>query len=197
MSCERVRALSWVCDGKRTRSLADESGASAVEFALLAPVFGLILVAAIDFGGVLFTKFNLDGSASAAANFALLNAGNVNSTGGPSLAANLANLVASGHASNWANATIVVNNGPTSPLSNGTVTASGAASNADNSYCPTRSGSTISWGGAMTAGTACAGGGIAGRFVVITATRAYSPIFSSYNIVSNQTITATTIVETQ
>lgn len=185
-------AMPW-----RRQPLTDESGTSAVEFALLAPVFCLILVGAIDFGGVLFTKFNLDGSASAAANYAVLNAANVNSSAGPSLAVNLANVVASGHAANWANATIVVNNGPTATLSNGTITAGGTAANADNSYCPTRSGNTISWGSSMTAGAACAGGGMAGRFVVITATRAYSPIFSSYNIVSNQTITAMTIAETQ
>lgn len=176
---------------------ADESGASAIEFAMLAPVFCLILVGAIDFGSALFAKFNLDGAVSAAANLAVLNAGSVNSSGGPTLAVNLANVVASGHAANWANASIVVNNGPSATLSNGAITSGGTAANADNSYCPTRSGNTISWGGSMTAGTACASGGIAGRFVVITATRAYSPIFSSYSIVSSKTITAMTVVETQ
>jgi len=40
-------------------------GASAIEFALVAPIFLLILVAMIDFGMVLYTRFNLSQGLSA------------------------------------------------------------------------------------------------------------------------------------
>ena len=51
-------------------------------------------------------------------------------------------------------------------------------------------------GGGAGAGGA-AGGGIAGKFVTIVATRAYNPIFSSYGLIANNTITASATVETQ
>ena len=156
-----------------------ESGASAVEFALIAPVFCLILVGAVAFGGVLYTKFGLDGAASAAADYAANNASNVNSTSGWSLANSLASIVAGAHAGNWANATVVVNNGPSATLTGGTITSGGTASNADSCYCPTGNALAITWGAAKTCGSACTGTGVAGKFVSIVAVRTYSPI-SSY-----------------
>lgn len=176
----------------------DDSGTSAVEFALIAPLFCLILVGVIEIGGILYAKFTLDGSVSAAANYAMLNASNVSSTSGPSLATRLAEIVASGHAANWANANIVVNNGPAVTLSGGAITSGGIAANADYCYCPIRNSSGLTWGSAMICGNACSGGGIAGKFVSISATRAYSPVFSNFALVgSNETIGAAATVEAQ
>ena len=175
----------------------DRRGVSAVEFGLIAPIFGLMFAAAADFGGVLYVKFGLENSVSAAANYALLNASNVNSSNGGTLATNLATIIASERGSNWANGTIVVNNGPSATMSSGTVTAGGSASNADSCYCPTKSGSTLTWGAPAACGSSCAGGGLAGKFISIVATRVYTPMFSSYGIVKNNTISATAVAETQ
>jgi Flp pilus assembly protein TadG len=163
---------------------------------MIAPIFCLIFVGTIDFGGALYVKFNLTGTVSAAANYAMINSANVNSSSGTSLATNLANLAASNHASNWANATIIVNNGPTATITGGTLSSSGTAANANSCYCPTVAGTTITWGSAITCGNVCSGGGIAGKFVSITASKTYTPIFPVYGFVTASAITARTVVET-
>jgi Flp pilus assembly protein TadG len=177
-------------------ALADETGIAAIEFALLLPVLGLIVAGITDFGGVLLTRFRLDAAVSAGANYAMVNATNVSSANGASLASNIASVVANNAGSTWANDTILVDNGPSETVTSGTYASGGSASNADNCYCPTIS-SSIAWGAAVTCGNACGGGGIAGKFVTITATRTYSPLFSNYGLVTNNAISVTTAVQTQ
>ncbi len=173
-----------------------DDGVAAVEFAVLAPVFALVFAGMADLGGVLYTQFRLNAAVSAGANYALINASSVNSTSGASLANTIAAVVENNAGANWANDTIVVNNGPTVTITSGSSASSGTASSADSCYCPTLS-STIAWGAAATCGSACAGGGLAGKFVTITSSRTYTPLFSNYGIVSNGQITVTTSVETQ
>ena len=179
------------------RVLADRRGVSAVEFALIAPIFGLMLAAAADFGGVLYVKFGLENSVSAAANYALLNAPNVGSSNGATLAQNLATIIASERGSNWANGTVVVNNGPSATISSGAVTSGGSLSGADSCYCPTKSGSSLNWGVPVACGSTCASGALAGKFVSIVATKTYTPMFSSYGIVKNNMISSSAVAETQ
>jgi len=184
---------------KRLISFArDKSGASAVEFAMVIPIFLLLLVGIADFGGALYVKFGLNSIVSAAANYALVSNANVNSSGGAGLASSLASIVSNANGSNWANGTVVVNNGPATTIASGTKSPSGTASNADLCYCPVKASSGITWGAAATCGSPCNGGGLAGKFVTIVASRTYSPIFSSYGLVKNGVITSNTVVvETQ
>ncbi|REF88043.1 TadE-like protein [Methylovirgula ligni] len=192
-----LRPLSAVIFAWARRPMADRAGVSAVEFALLAPIFCLLLAAAADFGGVLYVKFGLESAVSAAANYALLNASNVNSTNGGALATNLATIVESERAANWANGSIIVNNGPSATINSGAISSGGTAANANVCYCPTGSGASVTWGGAVTCGSTCASGGLAGKFISIVATRVYSPMFSSYGIVKNGAISSTAVAETQ
>jgi Flp pilus assembly protein TadG len=186
------RSWSRLCrDG-----VTDARGASAVEFALVTPIFLLILVGTLDFGGVLFTEFGLNGAVSAAADFALVNASSVSAAGGSALASQLVGIASSAHATNWASATVVVNNGPSATGNSTTVTASGTAANAESTYCPTISGTTIVWGAAVAA-PPCGNGSVPGKFVTITATRTYRPIFGSYGIVKNNALSASTVVQVQ
>lgn len=182
-----------------TTFIGHKHGMSAVEFALMAPVFCLIFAGVGDFGGALYAKFGVEGAVSAAANYTLLNAASVNSTSGTNLANNLALILASAHSTNWATGSIVVNNGPAATVnSSGTVTPGGTAANADKYYCPTGSGAGMTWGtGAVTQSTACTGGTSPGKFVTIVATKTYSPIFSSYGLIKSGTISASAVVETQ
>ena len=179
-----------------TRFGLQEGGASAVEFALVAPIYMLLFVAVVDLSMAMYSKFSLNGSVSAAANYTILNASQVGSTSGATLAQNLALIVADAHASNWANATITVNDGPVATLSGGVVTTSGTASSANSCYCPTGSGSNITWGSAMTCGATCTGGGVAGKFVSIVATNQYTSLFGATGIIPSQTFTTSTVVET-
>lgn len=191
-----VRLLSACVGGA---ALTDVNGVAAVEFALVAPWFGLILAGAIDLGGMLYTKYGLDAAVSAGANYAVVSAASVNSTSGQSLANTIATVVTSSNSSNWANTTIIVNNGPTTSMSEtGTPVTGGTAANADSCYCPTLVGSSVSWGSAAPAcGGTCPNGSIAGKFVYISASRAYTPFFPSFGIVKNGTITTSAMVQAQ
>ena len=177
-------------------ALANNKGIAAVEFALLMPVFGLILAGIADVGGVLLTRFRLDAAVSAGANYAMVNAASVSSTSGATLASSISTVVANNAGSTWGDDAIVVNNGPSQTITGGASTSGGSAANADSCYCPTISPS-FAWGAAVTCASACSGGGIAGKFVTITATRTYTPMFSGYGLVTNNTISVTTSVQTQ
>jgi Flp pilus assembly protein TadG len=183
----------------RTLRLGEDSaGVAAVEFALILPVFGVLLAGVVDLGNVLYTRFRLDSAVSAAADYVEVNAASVSSTGGATLAGNAATIVQSSQGSSWANASVTINNGPVATINNGNTTAGGTAANADSCYCPTYSGGTTSWGGAVACGSACPSGSMtAGKFVTITASRTYTPLFSTYGIVQNGTISSSATVETQ
>lgn len=182
-----------------TDLLRDRRGVAAVEFALLTPVFCLLLAGIVDLGGALYTKFKLDSAVTAGANYAQINAGNVSSTNGQTLATNIATIVETSQGSGWADDGVVVNDGPSASVSGGTASTSGTASNADLCYCPTGAPGAFTWGSSTTCGSACPGTntGYAGKFVTITATRQYTPIFSSYGIVQNNTISAAAAVQVQ
>jgi Flp pilus assembly protein TadG len=180
-----------------SKFIADARASSAVEFAFLSPVFLLILTASADFGLSMYDRFNLNAAVSAAANYALVNAANVESADGPTLASNLGLIVANGHAANWANATIVVNNGPTATLTAGVLTTGGTASNANSCYCPTVGSNGVAWGSVATCGAACASGGVAGKFVYISATTQYTSIFGSNAVIATGPLAAKAMVETE
>lgn len=173
-------------------------GSAAVEFSLLLPVFCLILVGTIDFGGVVYAKFRLNAAVSAGANYALVNAASVTSTGGTTLASSIASIMGgSSSAGSGTTATVVVNNGPTATRSGSTTTTGGTAANADSCFCPSLSGTAVSWGASQTCGSACTGGGVAGRFVSIVAQQSYTPSFSNYGVVQNNAITSRAVVQAQ
>ena len=175
----------------------DQSGVAVVEFVLVAPVIAMVLVGLMDLGTVLYVRFQLDSSVNAAANYAMVNASNVSSANGAALANNLAAVVSSAEGSNWANSSVVVNDGPSAGDTGGTASSSGTASGADSCYCPSGTAPAIAWGSAQTCGAPCPSGGYAGKFVLLTATKRYSPIISGYGFVSAGTITSTSMVQVQ
>lgn len=174
------------------RYVRDKAGIATIEFAIIVPILLLILVAMADFGLVLYVRFGLNEKVSASANYAIVKASDVSSTNGATLATNLASIVPSN-----VDVTVVVNNGPSVTRTGGVSSASGTASGADSCYCPTVSGSTVSWGSAMTCKSTCSGSGLAGKFVSINASVAYSPLFGSYGFVRNGTLSTFTVVQVQ
>jgi Flp pilus assembly pilin Flp len=175
----------------------DASGASAVEFALIAPVLGVLLAGAIDFGGVVFVQLRVENAVSAGANYALVNAAKITSKTSESLAANISAIVANSGVSGEGSSIVDVNNGSTNSVSGGKTTAGGTAESADSCYCPTMSGATLSWGAAASCSSTCKGGGLAGKFVHITATQNYTPFFSNYGIIEDGSISVSVMVQAQ
>jgi Flp pilus assembly protein TadG len=173
----------------------NKSGNAAAEFAIVVPVMLTIFAGVADLGGVLLTRFRLDEASAAAAAYALTQASNVGSANGTTLAQNIATLARDDNGTSSNQVTVSVNNGPTAQTDSGyNVSTGGTPSAADSCYCPT---STPFAFGAAAASctTTCADGSRAGKFVKITVSRNYTPMFSSYGIVSNGTISVTTVVQ--
>jgi Flp pilus assembly protein TadG len=183
--------------GLRRRWRRDTRGAAAVEFALIAPVLGVLLAGALDFGGVVFVKLRVENAVSAGANYALVNAAKITSKTAASLATDLSAIVANSGLSSDGTNTIDVNNGATGAIVDGKVTVKGTAANADSCYCPTISGSKLSWGSAASCSSSCKGGGLAGKFVHITASQTYTPFFSNYGMIEDGSISVSVVVQAQ
>ena len=113
---------------------------------------------------------------------------------GSTLAQNVATVVES---QTSVDDSVVVNNGPTATVTSGTNATSGTASNADLCYCPSGGASSVTWGSAVSCGSACPGTntGYAGKFVSVSATKHYTPLFSNYAIVHSGAITASAVVQ--
>ena len=173
-------------------------GTAAVEMALISPMLMILLAGIIDFGRAYREEIELSSAVAAASQYALLNAANINSTNAASLAATLSGIVANSNGAGWAGATVSVNDGATSTVTNGSTTSSGTAANANSCWCPTgASAAAWSYGTAATCGSACAGGTLAGKFVTITGTRAFTAIFGNYGLISNTTLHQSAIVQAQ
>lgn len=181
----------------RIFSAVECSGIAAVEFALIAPIFVLILAGTIDLGIQIYLEAKIGAAVAAGAEYAAVNASSVNSANGASLASAIANVAANANGSGWENSSVVVNNGPSATVTGGTLSAGGTAANADSCYCPTGSPPNWSWGTAVACGSACTGGGIAGKFVTVTASRSVTPLFPAFNFVRGSTITQSALVQTQ
>lgn len=81
----------------------------------------------------------------------------------------------------------------------GALTTGGTASAADLCYCPApgSGGGVSSWGSSMTCGSTCSGGGVAGKFVTIEASKQFTSIFGSKSVIPSQTFTTTSVVQAQ
>jgi Flp pilus assembly protein TadG len=170
---------------------------AALEFGLLAPLYMIGMAATVDIGNAITANVIVAASVQSASNYALVNASQVNSTSGATLASNLATVAANAFATNWANSTATVNNGPSTSITGGSASSSGTPANANLCYCPTGTYASITWGASVTCGNACTGGGIAGKFVAVTATYSWTPLFTSYSFVPSGNVTSGTVVQVQ
>ncbi len=173
-------------------------GAVAMEFVMLIPVMAIIMFAAFDIGGILYARFRLSTAVAAGAALVTVRADEAAGSNAGELATSAANLVANANGNGWAAARVVINNGP---IAEKTGTAAASLANDNNvddgpnsqCYCPT---GDNSWGSSTSCGGVCANGGIAGRWVRISARRRFQPIFSAYGMVPGDGfITAVTLVQ--
>jgi len=185
--------MRWMIVACRGLIARRNKGVAAVEFALLAPMFVMVFAGTIDVGNALYIQTVLDSAVAAGTNYAVVNASDVGSANGASLASNIATIIAGTATS----ATVVVNDGPTVTVTNGTAVSSGTASNANSCYCPTGSPPNWTWGSSVTCGNSCTGGGTAGKFVTVTASYSITPFFPAYSFVRNGTMTVGSIAQTQ
>jgi Flp pilus assembly protein TadG len=171
------------------RALADTRGAAAVEAAIVLPVMMVLLMGIGEFGQATMQKERMQAAVNAGIELALQGADNANDTGGSALGISIAKLVRDHGAGGNGTATVTVNNGVTAvaPSAGGTPTTSGTAANAAQCYCPTGSAASLTWGATASCGTACAGGGTAGRFVVVALALSRTPIFPAWTAIGAPT----------
>ena len=94
----------------RILTARENAGVAAIEFAIYAMVFLMIVAATVDIGLLLFTQSQLDAAVSAGAEYAANNAALVASN--PSgLNTNISNIVNNANGTGWATSTVNVNNG--------------------------------------------------------------------------------------
>jgi Flp pilus assembly protein TadG len=157
----------------------ENSGVVAVEFSLFVPFFVLIVAGTVDLWYLTYTASELTAAVSAGSLYAANNATLV-STSPATLQSNTQTIVANANGSSWATSTVNVNNG-----------------DATHCYCPTGSPGSWTWGAAITCGNPCASGGVAGQFVTITASHTLSPLFSTFGLTYNGTISRSAMAETK
>jgi Flp pilus assembly protein TadG len=178
---------------------------AALEFAIVAPVFVILLVGVVDLSRALWLTMRLETAVAAATNYALVNeawANTATTATAPNvttLATNVAQIMGANLGTTLTSGSVIVNNGITALVTAGTVSTGGSA-NLAACYCPSGTTSPWTWGTAVTCGSACAtsGGaaaGYAGQFVAIHTTQTFVPIFSSYNLIPNNQISANAMVE--
>ncbi|QAB00912.1 pilus assembly protein TadE (plasmid) [Agrobacterium tumefaciens] len=178
------------------RILQDTKGNAGIEFALVASIFVLVLLASTDLGMLIFSRFRLEEAVSASASYAIAHADQVDGANGDELAKNLALMFASNYQGD-ATALIQINNGSQASYNGTKIKIGGVASHANACYCPKGSASSVEWGSQQTCGASCPDGGRAGRYVSVSAREAYTPLFSALDIVKADSITASTIVQTK
>ncbi len=167
--------------GSRSLRAKQYAGTATVEFALLASLFMIIVAGTADFGYWIYAASELTAAVSAGSQYAANNGAMV-ATNPSGLATAISTVVNNANGTGWATSTVNVNNGSST-----------------NCYCPTGTPDNWTWGSAVTCGVACAGGGVAGQFVTITASPSstVSAQFPTYNLTYSDTISRGAIVETQ
>lgn len=179
------------------RFVRARGGASLVEFAMISPIFIVLMTGMTDLGGAFRAKMRIDTALSAGANVALLGADKLTAANAGALMAKAGIVVSQGIDDAGATVSVGVNGGTPATVAGGKVTAAGDPANADKCFCPTRSGSTITWGAAATCGSACASGEPAGKFISLAASVPYSPFFPQVGIMDLDAVTGTSIVRVQ
>lgn len=173
-------------------------GVSAVEFAMIAPVFVLILAGVADIGSVLHAKFRLNGAVSSGANYAIVNGEQANADDGEILARSLLSILADTPYGRSGRSYVHVNGGVYMSLAAGVASIGGDKDEAANCYCPASSGSGIDWGQPMTCQAPCSAGGLAGKYVLMSVEVDHSPLFGGgYGLLENGKVSARAVVQVQ
>jgi Flp pilus assembly protein TadG len=154
-------------------------GVVAIEFAIVATVFLVILAGTVDVGLLMYDASQLDAAVTAGAKYA----------------ANNAAMVASSPSTLSSDITTIVEN------LNGTNSATVNVNNSNDStgcYCPSGTPTNSwSWGSTQTCGASCTGSGVAGQFVTVVANLSVSPLFPTFGFVQNGTLSRSAVVETK
>jgi Flp pilus assembly protein TadG len=183
--------------GTRRGLCMDDKGNAAVEFALITPIFVVILAGGIDLALLIYSRFHLEATVSDGASYALVKSDLVDSKNGSDLATKIATIIASESTAGDTQASVVVNNGAIADYNGAEIIVHGEAGQANACYCPKGNASSLDWGGSQTCGSSCPDGGEAGKYVAVAVTQAFMPLFSGFGIINTDSIHASAVVRTK
>lgn len=197
-----MRTVQNAFSAVRSFFVRDQRGVSAVEFAMVSPLFFLTLAFTVDFASVLFARFALNESLAAGANYALINGDRANSASGEALAEDIGRIIVGGVGGARVDGQIVVNNGVRLSLGSydpddGGFEAPSGGNATDACYCPSGVAGALDWGSSMQCGIPCEGGGTSGRFIQLNISRPHNPMLLNYGLLDNDRIPVATVVRVQ
>ncbi len=132
----KTRIGRWFATlGRARAALKDKTGNATIEFALVIPLFAVIVVGSADIGMLIFSRFKLGGAVSASASYAVAHVDQVDSANGGALAKNLVSIVAN-NSSDDVDVLVDINNDPQAVNEGAKVTLDGQPARADACYCP-------------------------------------------------------------
>lgn len=173
-----------------------ERGASAIEFALIAPIVLVLLAAVVDFGLLLQNRSSMEAATSSAMSYALAKGQDLKADNAVSYVATVAE-IASRQLGGDVEVDITLNRTLVALKTGAGLTQSGSGGAANLCYCPTRRGAAIDWGNSVACTATCPAGGLAGRFLAIKVVRPYQTLFFDYGIASDGTVTVETLAGLQ
>ncbi|PYE30326.1 TadE-like protein [Rhizobium sp. PP-F2F-G38] len=175
------------------------SGASAVEFALIAPVFLLLFAGTAEIGLATMTRMQVNEAVSAAVNRALISGAAVTAATADTTVSTFATMlrVARGGQSEHSQLAISFNGGRTYTSVEGRMTPKGSASAVDECRCPTQSGGTIQWGSKVPCATACPDKSLSARYVSFELTQPYKPLLPAAGLIGTEGIRIQTLAVLQ
>lgn len=172
-----------------------QHGASAIEFALVAPLVLVLLAAVVDFGLLVQSRSNMEAAASSAMSYALAKAQDIKPDTAVSYVTTVAGIAArqlidEASVDVALNRSLLAGKNASGPYQTG----QGAAANL--CYCPVR-GTPVTWGNPLACNAPCPDGGFAGKFLAIKVSKPYQPLFLEFGLVSNGTLTVETLAGLQ
>lgn len=174
----------------------DQRGASAIEFALVTPLMLLLLAAMVDFGFLVHTRSTVETATSSAMSYALARGQDLDAGNAPAYVATVAD-IASRQLGADVSIDVVLNRSLTASLTDAGLTQSGSGDAARQCYCPASSAGKTDWGSPARCNAPCPGGGFAGRFLLIRASRPYQPLFLEFGLVAGGAIVVETLAGLQ
>ena len=178
-----------------TRLARSRQGVAAVEFAFIAPILLILMASVSQISLFVFKRMKANEAVSSAANSALSSGAGLTSSTADSTANLLAAILRAPDKDGTA--LVLINGSRQYNITATSVTASGPASAADECRCPSSNGASISWGSAVACTSTCPSGAPAGKYVSISYSRPYKPIFPTYGIVPSTGISLQTAARVQ
>jgi Flp pilus assembly pilin Flp len=177
---------------RATLFLKNEDGVSAIEFAILAPIFVLILIAIIEFGSAILIRLELNSRISSIANFLTISGLNISNETAFENA--LIGLLDRNTAPFIREINLDVNNSVLVQSVAGAVNISGTGESISSCYCPSINDSGFTWGSGTPCNSQCSSGALSGRYIRVSMDGRQFSLFGRF-LPQDTTSTVTSLVK--